>query len=151
MQVKRYSKIKMFGLYALSLLVNLLPLIIVLIVNWEVCTKTKREGVALSVTGVIWVLFLVASMIGSMPLKSNRIVTLVLIFIMLELMKPLLSYMTIFAGASAIGAILDAVFIRPMIIKYKELRLSTKTADLTTNQVKMAVKELLEEERTGRV
>ena len=68
MQVKKYSKLKMFGLYALSLLVNLLPLIIVLIVNWEVCTKTKREGVAISVTGFVWVFFLVITNICSLQI-----------------------------------------------------------------------------------
>lgn len=149
-KVKRYSKLKMFGLYMLSLFVNLLPLAIVVMVYWEDCTKTTRESVALTVTGVFWVLFLVITLIGAMPKNINRAFTLVLIFVVLELMKPLLAYMCIFAGASAIGALLDSIIIRPIIVRYVELRQATKTADITTNQVKEAVAELLEE-RSGRV
>ena len=59
--------------------------------------------------------------------------------------------MCIFSGAAAIGALLDVILIRPAIKKYSELRVATQTADLTTEQVKTAVKELLEEERSGRV
>ena len=145
---KRYSKVKMFLLYVLSLLVNLLPLIIVLIINWGVCTKTQREGVAITVTGISWIVFLVASMIGAMPKKVNRVVTLVVAFVVLELMKPLLSCMCMFSGAAAIGALLDLCAVKPFIKKYQELRVATKTADMTTEQVKLAVKEILSEKET---
>lgn len=148
---KKYSKLKMFGLYALSLFVNLLPLLIVLLINWEACTKTKREGVAISVTGIAWIIFLVMTMLGTMPKRVNRVVTLVIVFVVLELMKPLLSYMCIFAGASAIGAMIDIVAVRPFINRYKEYRLATKTAQITTEQVKEAVKEIIKTENTGRV
>ena len=151
MQVKKYSKLKMFGLYALSLAVNLIPLIVVLIINWEVCTKTKREGIAVSVTGFVWVFFLVITMLGTLPKKINRVATLCIVYGVLELMKPLLNYMTIFAGTAAIGALLDVIIIKPIIKRYAELRVASKTADITTQQVKLAVKELLDEERNGRV
>lgn len=151
MKVKKYSKLKMFGLYVLSVLVNILPLLVVVAINWKACTKTTREGVAISVTGVVWVVFLIFTMIGSMPKKINRVAGMVMFFVILELMKPLLSYMTMFAGACAIGALLDAIIVRPIIKRYQELRVASKTADLTTLQVKQAVKELLEEERSGRV
>lgn len=151
MQTKKYSKLKMFGLYVISVIVNLLPLLIVLIINWEVCTKTIREGIAVSVTGIVWLVFLILSLLGALPSKMNRVVSLIIVFVLLELMKPLLSYMCIFSGAAAIGALLDVIFIRPAIKKYSELRVATQTADLTTEQVKTAVKELLEEERSGRV
>lgn len=149
-KVKRYSKLKMFGLYMLSLFVNLLPLAIVVMVYWKDCTKTTREGIALSVTGIFWVLFLIITLTGAMPKNINRAVTLIIVFIILELMKPLLAYMCIFAGASAIGALLDSICIRPIIKRYEELRIATKSADITTQQVKEAVAELLEE-RSGRV
>lgn len=151
MQVKKYSKLKMFGLYVLSIIVNLLPLIIVLIIKWEVCTKTKSESVAISVTGFVWVFFLIVSMLGSLPGRINRVATLIIIFVVLELMKPLLRYMCIFAGAAAIGALLDLIIIKPIIKRYAELRVASKTADITTQQVKIAVRELLDEERSGRV
>ena len=149
MKVKRYSKLKMFFLGCLSVVINLLPLVVVLIVNYEFIVTTKREGLALSITGVVWVLFLVVSLLGSLPLRLNRCVTLVIVYAVLELMKPLLEYMCIFAGAVALGAILDTIFIRPIIKKYRELRQATKTADLTTIQVKQAVQEILE--NNGRV
>lgn len=151
MQVKKYSKFKMLCLYLLSLLVNLIPLIIVLIINWSICTKTKREGIAISVTGFVWVFFLVVTMIGTLPRKINRVATLCIVFCVLEFMKPLLNYMTIFAGAAAIGALLDVIIVKPIIKRYAELRIASKTADITTQQVKLAVKELLDEERSGRV
>jgi hypothetical protein len=150
MQVKKYSKLKMCGLYLLSLLVNLVPLVIVLVINWEICTKTKREGIAISVTGFVWIFFLLISMLGSVPKKINRVATLFIVFAVLELMKPLLNYMTIFAGAAAIGAMLDILIVKPIIKRYAELRLATKSADLTTIQVTNAVKEILKE-GTGRV
>lgn len=150
MKVKRYSKLKMIGLYALCLLVNIMPLIIVLIVNWNVCTKTTREAVAISSTGIVWVFFLVVTLLGATPRKINRAVGLCLVFGLFELMKPLLNYMCIFAGAAAIGAILDGLIVRPWIKRYTELRTATKSADLTTQQVKQAVKEILEE-GSGRV
>lgn len=151
MQVKKYSKLRMFGLYTLSIVVNLLPLIVVVIIHWEVCTKTRRECVALSVTGFVWVFFLVITMLGTLPKKINRVATLCIIFGVLELMKPLLNYMTIFAGAAAIGALLDVIIVKPIIKRYVELRVASKTADITTQQVKIAVNELLNEERSGRV
>lgn len=150
MQVKKYSKLKMCGLYLLSLLVNLVPLVIVLLINWEICTKTKREGIAISVTGFVWVFFLLVTMLGGVPKKINRVATLFIVFVVLELMKPLLNYMTIFAGAAAIGAMLDMLIVKPIIKRYAELRLATKSADLTTIQVTNAVKEILKE-GTGRV
>ena len=150
MAVKKYSKIKMLGLHLLSVLVNIAPLLVVLIINWEVCTKTDRQVVALSVTGFAWLFFLIITMLGSMPKRINRVAGLIIVFVVLELMKPLLNQMTLFAGASAIGALLDALIIRPMIKRYRELRVASKTADLTTQQVKEAVKELLEE-RSARV
>lgn len=149
-KIKKYSKFKMFGLYVLSVLVNILPLVVVLIINWEFCTKTKREGIAISVTGFVWIFFLIISMLGSMPKKLNRVGSLIIVFLILELMKPLLSFMCVFAGASAIGAILDVIIVRPIIRRYVELRIASKTADITTQQVKLAVAELLEE-RSGRV
>lgn len=151
MQAKKYSRLKMFSLYVLSLFVNLAPLIVVLALNWQACTKTRREGIAISVTGFVWVFFLVVSMIGSMPNKFNRVAGLCIVFGMLELMKPLLNYMCIFAGAAAIGAILDWLIIKPIINRYKELRVASKTADITTQQVAQAVKDILNEERSGRV
>ena len=151
MQIKKYSKLKMFGLYALSLFVNLLPLMIVLFLNWEVCTKTKRESVALTTTGFVWVMFLIFSMIGAMPKRASRVVTLIVVFVLLEMMKPLLSQMCLFAGASAIGALLDVIIVRPIIKKYLELRVATTTADLTTLQVKTVVEEALKEAGCGRV
>lgn len=150
MQVKKYSKLKMCGLYLLSLLVNLVPLVIVLLINWEICTKTKREGIAISVTGFVWIFFLLITMLGGVPKKINRVATLFIVFVVLELMKPLLNYMTIFAGAAAIGAMLDMLIVKPIIKRYAELRLATKSADLTTIQVTNAVKEILKE-GTGRV
>ncbi len=141
----------MFLLYALSVIVNLAPLIIVLIVNWEVCTKTRREGLAITVTGAVWTLFLIATMLGTLPHKVNRAVSITAVFLVLELMKPLLKYMCLFAGAAAIGAILDGLIIRPIIKRYAELRVASKTADLTSIQVKEAIKEAMKEERSGRV
>ena len=140
----------MCGLYLLSLLVNLVPLVIVLLINWEICTKTKREGIAISVTGFVWIFFLLITMLGGVPKKINRVATLFIVFVVLELMKPLLNYMTIFAGAAAIGAMLDMLIVKPIIKRYAELRLATKSADLTTIQVTNAVKEILKE-GTGRV
>ena len=151
MRVKKYSKLKMFFLYVLSIAVNLIPLIIVLIFNWEVCTKTKREGIAISVTGVVWVFFLIITMLGTLPKKINRVATLCILFGVLELMKPLLNYMTIFAGATAIGALLDFIIVKPIIKRYIELRIASKTADITTQQVAQVVKDILKEERSGRV
>ncbi len=150
-KIKKYSKFKMFGLYVLSVLVNILPLVVVLIINWESCTKTQREGIAISVTGFVWIFFLIVSMLGSMPKKLNRVGCLIIVFLMLELMKPLLSYMCIFAGSAVIGAILDVILIRPIIKRYAELRVATKTADITTQQVSEAVREILKEEGSGRV
>lgn len=151
MQVKKYSKLKMFGLYSLSVFVNILPLIVVLIINWKACTKTTREGVAITITGIAWLLFLVISIKGTMPNRMNRAVTLSIVFIFLLLMKPLLDKMCIFAGSATLGCLLDVIFVRPLIIKYRELRVATKTADLTTEQVKVAIQEALKEERNGRV
>jgi hypothetical protein len=151
MKNKKYSRIKMLSLYLLSVGVNIMPLLIVIAFNWKACTKTIREGVALSVTGIFWVLFLVLTMMGAMPKKINRAVVLTMLFVVLELMKPLLNYMCLFAGAAAIGALLDVMIARPMIKRYAELRVATKTADMTTNQVVEAVKEMLQQERTGRV
>lgn len=148
--MKKYSKLKMFCLYCLSILVNILPLIIVLIVNWEFCTKTRRECLAISVTGVVWVGFLVFTMLGSMPRKLNRVFVLIAFYLMLELMKPLLSYMTIFAGSATIGALLDLFLVKPLIRRYTELRIATKTADLTTQQMEQVMTKILDE-RSGRV
>ena len=58
--------------------------------------------------------------------------------------------MCIFAGAAALGALIDTILIRPIIRRYKELRKATTTADLTSSQVKEAMREILEE-RNGRV
>lgn len=150
-KIKKYSGFKMFGLYFLSVLVNVLPLVIVLIINWEFCTKTKREGIAISVTGFVWIFFLIVSMLGSMPKRLNRVASLIIVFGILELMKPLLSFMCVFSGAAAIGAILDVIIIKPIIRRYIELRVASKTADITTQQVKLAVEELLGEKGSGRV
>ena len=59
--------------------------------------------------------------------------------------------MTIFAGAAAIGALLDVIIVKPIIKRYAELRVASKTADITTQQVAQAVKDILNEERSGRV
>ena len=53
-EVKKYSALKMFGLYAISFGVNILPLLVVVIINWEACTKTQKEGVALAVAGIFF-------------------------------------------------------------------------------------------------
>ena len=86
-----------------------------------------------------------------MPKKMNRVATLIIIFVELELMKPLLNYMCSFAGAAAIGAFIDFMIVKPVIKRYAEMRLAVKTADVTTTQVVNAVKEMLNQERTGRV
>ncbi|MBR2377442.1 MAG: hypothetical protein IKA85_06735 [Clostridia bacterium] len=149
MKAKRYSKFKMFLLWCLSLTANLLPLVIVLAINYKYMVTTKEEGFALTVTGVVWVLFLLISLKGTLPFKMNRCVTLIIVYVLLELMKPLLSYMSVFAGACALGSLIDIVIIKPMIVKYREVRQATKTADMTTEQIKVAVAEIIEE-RGGR-
>lgn len=151
MKEKKYSKFKMLSLYLLSVFVNIIPLLLVVAFNWKACTKTTRSGLALSVTGIFWVMFLLLSMLGTMPKKMNRVATLIIIFVVLELMKPLLNYMCSFAGAAAIGAFIDFMIVKPVIKRYAEMRLAVKTADVTTTQVVNAVKEMLNQERTGRV
>ena len=150
MAVKRYSKLKMFALYVASVLVNILPLIIVLAFNWKHFTKTPRETLAISITGFVWIAFLVVSMIGSLPNKLNRVAKITIVYVMLVVMKPLLMHMTVFAGASAIGALLDLIILKPIITRYKELRLATKTADITTQQMEQVMNKILDE-RSGRV
>jgi hypothetical protein len=141
----------MFGLYVLSVVLNILPLVVVLIITWESCTKTKREGVAITVTGVCWIFFLIVTMLGTVPKKINRVATFIIVYALLEVMKPLMNYMCIFAGAATLGALVDVIFVRPIIRKYHELRIATKTSDMTTMQVKEAIKEIIEKERSGRV
>lgn len=149
--VKKYSRLKMDGLFLLSILVNLIPLIIVLVVNWGICTKTKREGIAITLTGIVWVLVLIATISNSVPKKVNKIFGLTVAMVLCELMRPLLKYMTLFIGAALIGVILDTIIVKPKINRYKELRLASKTAEITTMQVKEAVKEIISQERSGRV
>ena len=151
MTVKRYSKLKMFALYSLSVLVNVTPLIVIVALNWKIFIKTQREGVALTITGIVWFIFLISTFFNSLSFKLNRCATMIIIFVVLELMKPLLNHMCIFAGAAALGALIDTILIRPIIKRYKELRIATTTADITTMQVKQAVQEVLEAERSGRV
>ena len=149
---KKYSKLKMVGLYAISFGVNVLPLIVVLIINWEACTKTQREGIAITVAGIFWLLFLASSMLSSLPIKANRVVVLVVLFVMLLLMKPLMEYMAMFSGAAALGAIADVLIVKPIIKQYNEKRVVEKTAGETTKQIKAVMQEMFEEqERKGRV
>lgn len=151
-KAKKNNKMKMFWLYLLSFGVNILPLLIVIIFNWDDCTKTEREGLALTVAGIFWVIFLIVSMLNSVPFKVNRVVVLVVLFVLLLLMKPLLNLMAIFCGASAFGAMVDTFVVKPIIKRQKEKKLIGETAEETTKQIKAVMQEIIkEQENKGRV
>lgn len=146
-KIKRYSLGKLVFLRILCIFVNIAPLIVLLIINWGVYTKTRSESIALSVTGFVWLVFLIMSAFSSFSPKLARPIKLLCFFIILELIDPLILSLKWFVLCSFIGAGLDFIIIQPLIKQMLELRVATKTTDLT----KEAVREILREEGGGRV
>ncbi len=146
-KIKRYKASHLLLLRLLCVLVNIAPLVVLLIINWDVYTKTRSESIALSVTGIVWLVFLIMSAFSSFSPKLARPVKLLCFFIILELINPLILSLKWFVLCSFIGALADYIIIQPLIRQMIELRVATKTTDMT----KEAVREIIKEEMGGRV
>lgn len=153
LQIKEYSLTKLIVFRILSVLVNILPLIVLLIINWNVYTKTRSESVALTVTGIVWLIYLIMSAFSTFSPKFSRPVKLLVAFIVLELIDPLVGNLKWFALCGFIGALADYLVIQPIIKNLLELKVATKTSEMTRDAIKDILKEEKESEESdkGRV
>lgn len=147
LKINKYNVKNLFLLRILSILVNIAPLLILLIINWEVYTKTKTSSIALSFTGIVWLCFVIMSAFNTLSVKLARPVKLLCFFLILYLIDPLILSMKWFVLCSFLGSTVDYILIQPYIKKMNELKIATKTTDLT----KEALKEMLQEQPGGRV
>jgi len=133
-------------LHVLSFLVSLLPLGIVLAVNFGKYTETVPETVKLCAGGVILVVFVVLKVLGKLKMP-RRIVFYALVFAGAWLFAALLEDLLLLSFAALLGEAVDYIVLQPIIARLKRTREREKTADETAERVE----EILDRYIGGRV
>lgn len=133
---KNKSKVRLLKL--LQVLVSVLPLLVVVVLNWEVYTKTPASSVSLGFGMIVGAVFALLKLLDRMPKNVKSVVWAGIACVLCWCLKILIVDLPIIATAWFIGSVLAEVF-TPMIKKAeKESNLeeqATATAEEVAKQI----------------
>lgn len=142
MKVTTLTKLKLkFAAYAvLSFLVSVLPVALILIVNWGKYTGYTTAGsIRLGAGALIACVFVVLKIIGKLKMP-RRIILFTAIFAMSYLLQPVLADLMLISGMALVGEFVDFLFFQTAIHKIKEEINTEKTSDATATKVEEIIK-----------
>ena len=112
-------------------LVRMLPLIIILIINWKAYTKTKQTTVGLTLSGGLYMVLLIIEMLKKMPAKVNLTLFDLFLCVIIYAVKPIINDLLLFMAAITLSRILAWLFVDKRLAYMEELKKANLTADVT--------------------
>jgi hypothetical protein len=125
-----------------QLLVSVLPLIALIIVNWEVYTKTPASTASLGFGMVIAIVFAVLKLLGRLPKNIKGVVWAGIVCVMCWCLKILIVDLPIISTAWFMGSLL-AEFFTPMIKKAEKESNIEEQATVTAEEVAAKISSMI--------
>lgn len=138
--MKTKSKIRLYKL--LQMLVSVLPLIVLIIVNWEVYTETPASTVSLGFGMVVAMIFAILKILNRMPKNLKSVVWAGIVCALCWCLKLLIVDLPIIATAWFIGSLLGEIF-TPIIKKNEREGNIEDTANATAEEVASKISSML--------
>lgn len=133
-----------------GIVTSLLPLLVVIIINWnEYVVAAGGQSWKLTIGGVMAVGIIAATMIGKMKmpgLKTFFAILLVIIF----LLEPILADLKLLCAMALLGQIANGVTFEIFAKKYKETMTMEKQADINAKATQKVLEDAINK-MTGRV
>lgn len=140
------NKMRLFWLELFGFLASFLPLLTVLVLNWDRYVATYAAGVKLAAGGVIVGILLLFKTLGKLKLPGS--VTVVAAVMLLSyLLQPILSDLTLLSGAYLVGEVIDLIFFRRRARALREEIAAERAADATVGRVEELLKSYAENGR----
>ncbi len=147
--MKAKLKIALMKLTGLSL--SIIPIGIMLGINWEQYTATTPETVKLIGGGLVGLSFAVITVLGKVKMKGW--IWLGIIFGLAWSLKSIIDDILLFSGIAFGGSILDYIFIQGKVADMEETRVMDKQADISAKATAKAMTTVMTEQAklSGRV
>lgn len=135
MKTKTKLRLYDFG----GFLASVLPLSVVLALNWDRYVQSEAAGVKLGVGALILALLLLFKVLGRLRIPSS-VTAITAVMLLSYLLQPILSDLTLLCGAYLVGEILDLVLFRRRAKALREALTSERAADVTVGRVEELLK-----------
>ena len=145
----KQMKNKLRILTILSFVTSILPIVLVVGINWDVYVKTTGDAVKLTFGGII-AGFLVLLKVMDKLKVPNKFVLLGSVFVMSYLLQSILQDLTLLSGMAFLGEALDCFFFQTPIKKLREAIMIEKTADATSSKIESIIDKKLNSLNNGR-
>ena len=130
--MKKKSRARIFKL--LQMIVCVLPLIVLIIINWDVYTETPASTVSLGFGMAVTIVSSILKLLNKMPKNIKAVVWAGIVCALSWCLKLLIVDLPIIATAWFIGSLLGEIF-TPIIKKYEREGNIEDTATATANEV----------------
>lgn len=130
-----------------SFISSIAPLFITVMLNLDHYTKTKSSTISLTFGGMLALAFVFLKAINKLPKPKNNTVLFGILFLMVSLLEPFILDLKILLFMAFLGSLIDTVLFSPIISKLREEMIIEKQ----TNSTSVALRQIIQEERIGRV
>ena len=138
--MKTKSKVVIYKL--LRMLVSVLPLVAVIVVNWEVYTETPASTITLGFGMVVAIVFAILKILNRMPKNLKSVVWAGIVCALSWCLKLLIMDLPIIATAWFLGSLLGEIF-TPIIKKAERAGNIEDTANATAEEVASKISSIL--------
>lgn len=145
----KQMKNKLRILTILSFVTSILPVVLVVGINWDVYVKTTGDAVKLTFGGIIAVFLVLLKVMDKLKVP-NKFVLLGSVFVMSYLLQSILQDLTLLSGMAFLGEVLDCFFFQTPIKKLREAIMIEKTADATSSKIESIIDKKLNSLNNGR-
>lgn len=136
------KRVKLCVLQVLSFIVSAAPLAVLLIINLDKYFVTIAAGVKLAAGGMLVIVLMLLNAFGRLKIPGG-VMAYLIVFLLAYLLEAVLADLMLISGAALIGAVVDYIFIRPLVKRARDEIMIGKTADATAEKVKSVLDEYL--------
>ena len=134
------NKVRIFKL--LQIILSVLPLIALIIVNWNVYTKTTGSSISLGFGMLLAIVFAILKLLGRLPKNVKGVIKSAIVCGLCWALKVLIVDLPIISTAWLIGSLL-AEILTPVIKKAEKDANVTEQASATAEEVAKQIKDII--------
>lgn len=135
MKTKTKLRLYEFG----GFLASVLPLSVILALNWDRYVQSYAAGVKLLTGGLILVILLSLKVLAKLRIPSS-VTAITVVMLLSYLLQAILSDLTLLCGAYLVGEILDLILFRRRAKALREALMAERAADATAGRVEELLK-----------
>ena len=148
-QAMKQMKNKLRILTILSFVTSILPVVLVVGINWNTYVETTGDAVKLTCGGIIAVFLVLLKVMDKLKVP-NKFVLLGSVFVMSYLLQSILQDLTLLSGMALLGEVLDCFLFQTPIKRLREAIMIEKTADATSSKIESIIDKKLNSLNNGR-